>query len=266
MEQVSIHLDGLDRLDAVTLRLDAVTLGLDAVTLGLDGLDGLGAVGIVGESGSGTSLLARILAGLARPSGGVVTFNGRDLSRLLATRAGRSEFRRAVQFVGTDPRCSFDPRRSLRDAVRLPLRVLTRMSGSMADEQVDATLRELGLDPALAERLPHQVPDALRQRFAVARALVVQPRLLICDEPAAGLDESTVGPLRRYCVAHRTGLVLVATGLSGIASWVPRLVVMHRGQIVEQGSTRDVLERAEHPYAKKLIAGHDSILENTRAA
>jgi peptide/nickel transport system ATP-binding protein len=155
----------------------------------------------------GSSSLARILVGLERPSTGVVTFNGHDLARLVQTRVGRLSFRRAVQLV--EP-TSFDRRRPLRDALRLPLRVLSRTTGDMADRRIDATLRELGLDPELAERLPAELSDGQLRRFTLARALVSEPGILVCDR----LDPSVLASLMRYSQKHGIGLAYTSGSVS----------------------------------------------------
>jgi ABC-type dipeptide/oligopeptide/nickel transport system ATPase subunit len=165
------------RAEQVSKRYGEAT-ALPAVSLAVGG----GAV-VLGPPGSGKSVLARLLAGRERPTTGTVTFNGEDLAELLRTRAGRFRFHTAVGYVGPDSAAVFDPRRSLRDGLRLPLRVRYRMSGLVADERIDATLGDLGLTEALADRRPAEVAPAVRQRFALARALVIRPRLLLYDSP-----------------------------------------------------------------------------------
>ncbi|OLT12398.1 peptide ABC transporter ATP-binding protein [Pseudonocardia sp. CNS-139] len=215
-------------------------------------------VGVVGESGSGKSTLVRMLVGLDHPSAGTVEFNGRSIAAMLPDEL--RAFRLAVQLVAQDTTSSFDPRRTLRDAVRRPLEVLRGMDVAAADGAVDATLRGLGLDPQLANRLPHQVSGGQRQRFAIARALVVRPRLLVCDEAVSALDVSVQGAVlnlvKRYCREHGAGLVFVSHGLPATAFVADRLVVMHRGRVVEDGPREQVLFRPEHAYTRTLVDAH----------
>jgi len=217
-------------------------------------------IGVVGESGSGKSTLARLLAGLERPSAGAVTLDGDDVSEMLRDPRRRNQFRKKVQLVAQDTTSSFDPRRTLRDAVRLPAVVLHGLSRAEGDERVDRTLEELGLPVAMADRYPGEVSGGQRQRFALARALVVRPRILICDEVVSALDVSVQGSvlnlLREYCRIHSTGLVFVSHGLPATAFVAARMVVMYQGEIVEQGSTDDIVENCTHPYTARLIEAH----------
>jgi ABC-type glutathione transport system ATPase component len=190
------------RAEQVSKRYGSVTV-LPTVSLAVGG----GAV-VLGPAGSGKSVLARLLAGRERPSTGRVTFNGEDLADLLRTRSGRFRFHTAVGYVGPDSAASFDPRRSLRDGLQLPLRVRYRMSGLVADERIDATLSDLGLTEAEADRRPGEVSEAVRGRFALARALVTRPRLLLFDGLPGSLE------LSAYWREHGSRLVLFARSLS----------------------------------------------------
>lgn len=192
------------RAEQVSKRYGEVT-ALPAVSLAVRG----GTV-VLGRPRSGKSVLARLLAGRERPTSGTVTFNGDDLSDLLRTRSGRFRFHTAVGYVGPDAAATFDPRRSLRDGLRLPLRVRYKMSGIVADERIDATLGDLGLADALADRWPGEVPAAVLPRFALARALVTRPRLLLYD----GLPG--LSGLPAYGREHGLHLVLFARSLSDV--------------------------------------------------
>jgi ABC-type glutathione transport system ATPase component len=227
--------------------VDDVSLEFDTNTM----------IGIVGESGSGKSTLARMMVGLETPSEGTITLNGRSITDLLAIQADRLEARRTVQFVGQDTTSSFDPRRNLRDAVRMPAMVLNGLSKSAADERVDETLELLGLSPAMADRMPGAVSGGQRQRFALARGLVVGPRLLVCDEVVSALDVSIQGSilnlLKKYCRENAAGLAFVSHGLPATAFIADKLIVMLRGQVVEQGSTSEILANPQHDYTRKLL-------------
>lgn len=220
------------------------------------------AIGVVGESGSGKSTLARLLAGLDVPSAGSVTLDGSDVRGMLGGRESSRDFRRRVQLVAQDTTSSFDPRRTLRDAVRLPAMVLHGLNRQAADERVDETLAELGLAVQLADRHPAEVSGGQRQRFSLARALVVRPRILICDEVVSALDVSVQGTilnlLREYCRTHSTGLVFVSHGLPATAFIADEMVVMYHGKIVEKGRTDDIVENCSDPYTARLIAAHST--------
>jgi peptide/nickel transport system ATP-binding protein len=228
--------------------------GLDLV------VDRTSRTGVVGESGSGKSTLSRLLIGLEQPSAGTVSFNGRPLHQLVRSRTGRTEFRRAVQFVGQDTTSSFDPRRRLLDSLTRPLRDLHGMSSAEATAAALETTGSLGLPEELAHRHPSQVSGGQRQRFALARCLAVGPQILICDEVVSALDVSVQGTilnlLKRYCAEQSAGLFFVSHGLPATAFVADRIVVMHRGAIVEQGSVDEVLDTPQHPYTRSLLEAH----------
>ncbi|GAA4545935.1 ABC transporter ATP-binding protein [Pseudonocardia xishanensis] len=214
-------------------------------------------IGVIGESGSGKSTLARMLSGLQHPDGGELHYNGVPLANHLVSRAGRRDFRRAVQLVSQDVSSSFDPLRTLRDAVRTPAMVLCDLDRAAADERVDEVLDTLEVNPALADRRPHEVSGGQRQRFAIARALVVRPRLLLCDEVVSALDVSVQGAvlnlLKDYATDNAAGLFFVSHGIPATAYLVEELIVMRDGVIVERGPTDDLIDRPQHEYTRFLV-------------
>ncbi|OZF05378.1 ABC transporter ATP-binding protein [Rhodococcoides fascians] len=218
-------------------------------------LDSTSRLGIVGESGSGKSTMVRMLMGLEIASSGSVEYRGRDLASL--KKGELREFRRNVQLVAQDTSSSFDPRRTLRDGVRRPLLELMELSTKEADAQVDQMLASLSIDPGLADRKPHQVSGGQRQRFSIARALVVGPKLIVCDEAVSALDVSVQGAvlnlLKDHCENSDAGLVFVSHGLPATAFICEELIVMYEGRIVEQGSVQQVIFASEHPYTKSLV-------------
>ncbi|MDO8383960.1 MAG: ATP-binding cassette domain-containing protein [Microbacterium sp.] len=218
------------------------------------------AVGIVGESGSGKSTLSRMLVGLERPTTGVITLSGRDIASMEAKASTYRELRRTVQYVAQDTSSSFDPRRTLRDAVATPLRVLRGVTGSDAEREIYDILDLLRLDRSHLDRYPSEVSGGQRQRFALARSLVVRPRLLFCDEVVSALDVSVQGAvlntIKAYCADHSVGLVFVSHGLPATAFISTHLMVMRNGVAVEFGPTADLLSNPQHPYTATLLAAY----------
>ncbi|MEQ6900946.1 ATP-binding cassette domain-containing protein [Nocardioides sp. YIM 152588] len=213
-------------------------------------------LGIVGESGSGKSTLARALLGLLPPSGGTVSFSGTPLGRL--SRAERGEYRRSVQPVFQDGVETLDPRMTIGDSIAEGLR-----GGRAArDARVRELLADVGLDPrshpGLAQRRPHELSGGQRQRVGIARALAVEPRLLVLDEPTSALDVTVqariIELLDRLRAERGLALVLITHDLAVVDRLCERSLVMYDGRVVERGRTRDLLTRPEHPYTRRLRA------------
>ena len=215
-------------------------------------------LGVAGESGSGKSTLANLLVGLERPTGGLIRVGDRDVAGL----RGRDllAFRRQVQMVFQDPFASLNPRFTVRRTVEEPLvihgigdRVSRLTRAKEALEQADLRPAELFLD-----RFPHQLSGGQRQRAAIARAIVLQPSVLVADEPVSMLDVSVrAGILRllRGLVERLSmSLVFITHDLSLIGQMCDELAVMYQGRIVELGPALDVLAQPLHPYTRALIA------------
>jgi ABC-type glutathione transport system ATPase component len=227
-------------------------------------------VGIVGETGSGKTTLARAIAGLVRAEGGHVRLDGEDLTRLRGR--GRRRFRRggAIQFVFQDPLRSLDPELTVGASVREGLAIAGVGSRAERAERVAGALQQVGLDPAVAERLPAQISGGQRQRVSIARAIVTGPRLLLCDEPVSALDASNrnhililLDELRRRL---DLGIVVISHDLSSLAGIADRVVVLYRGRVVEDGPIADVFAAPRHPYTALLIASAPDIHGRDRAA
>jgi peptide/nickel transport system ATP-binding protein len=226
-------------------------------------------VGIVGESGSGKSTMAKIVAGLESASGGSVTVDGRELASLMSTRAGVLEYRRAVQLVAQDTTSTFDPRHTIRESLRVPAQLLGGHDTAGADAAIAEITQELGIAPGMLDRFPRELSGGQRQRMSIARALVVRPGLLVCDEAVSALDVSVQGVvlnlLKRYSVEHGAGLLFVSHGLPATAFITRKLVVMNQGEVVENGPTLDVLESPQHPYTRTLVAAYEAVEGDTAA-
>lgn len=217
-------------------------------------------LGIIGESGSGKSTLARMIVGLEQPTEGEILFNGRSVNDWLSGRRSRLEYRQLVQYVAQDT-TSFDPRKTFLEATAVPLRYLRGITEPReVRARLDAIAEELSLDPSMYDRYPHQVSGGQRQRFALARSLVVEPRLLICDEVVSALDVSVQGAvlnlIKRYVSRHSMGLMFVAHGLPAVTFISSELMVMRHGEVVERGEVATLVEQPRHPYTKELMSAY----------
>ncbi|MGW5266668.1 ABC transporter ATP-binding protein [Microbispora sp. NPDC004025] len=213
-----------------------------------------GGVGLIGESGSGKTTLARALLGLVRPRSGVVRYGSRDLAGL--GRTGRAEFRRAVQPVFQDGSEALDPRMTAGASITEALTTHHRVSRAEGRDRVDALLADVGLDPALAARRPHEMSGGQRQRVAIARALAVEPRLLVLDEPTSALDVTVqariLDLLERLAAEHGLGYLLITHNLGVVGRLCRTSSVLFAGRVVESGPTRELLTRPAHPYTRAL--------------
>ncbi|OPG11849.1 ABC transporter ATP-binding protein [Microbispora sp. GKU 823] len=213
-----------------------------------------GGVGLIGESGSGKTTLARALLGLMRPRSGVVRYGAGDLAGL--GRAGRAEFRRAVQPVFQDGSEALDPRMTAGASITEALTTHHRMSRAERRDRVAALLADVGLDPALAARRPHEMSGGQRQRVAIARALAVEPRLLVLDEPTSALDVTVqariLDLLERLAAEHGLGYLLITHNLGVVGRLCRTSSVLFAGRVVESGPTMELLTRPAHPYTRAL--------------
>ncbi len=213
-------------------------------------------LGIVGESGSGKSTLLRSIACLENPTEGQILLDGRDISK-----ARSGDVCRELQMVFQDPVQSFDPRMKMGDSVRESLRLLTGLQG----EKADARLRELcdltGLSPELADRYPGGISGGQCQRFAIARALAAEPKLLLCDEITSALDVVVQAQIIALLsdLRKRLGLtiVFVSHDIALVGGFCDRVLVMKDGEAVEQGPAREVIRHPAEAYTRQLL---DSVL------
>lgn len=208
-------------------------------------------IGLIGSSGSGKTTLAKLLLGLDSPTSGEVIHRGIPLNE-----TNMRVFRSEVQVVFQDPRSSLDPQMSIADIVREPLECLA-VDGDH-DHRVQEVLRLVGLADDIARRRPHQLSGGQRQRVAIARALAPRPRLLIADEPVSALDalvrDEILDLLENLTTQLGLGLLLVSHDLAVIARTCSEVLVMHGGEIVERGSTRDVFRQPQNAHTEALLA------------
>ncbi|MEZ0076696.1 ABC transporter ATP-binding protein [Planotetraspora sp. GP83] len=238
------------------LRADGVTLayGSTVVVHDVSLAVGDGGVGLIGESGSGKTTLARALLGLLRPRSGTIRYGSRDLASF--DRKGRAEFRRAVQPVFQDGSEALDPRMTVEASITEALTTHHRMDRAARLARVVRLLEDVGLDPAVAGRKPHQMSGGQRQRVAIARALAVEPRLLVLDEPTSALDVTVqariLDLLERLAAEHGLGYLLITHNLGVVDRLCDTSHVLFAGRVVESGPTRDLLTRPAHPYTLAL--------------
>ncbi|MGG5819978.1 oligopeptide/dipeptide ABC transporter ATP-binding protein [Falsiroseomonas sp. HW251] len=216
--------------------------------------------GLVGESGSGKTTLCRALLGLAPVASGRVVFEGQDVAAHL-TRGARA-FRRRVQMLLQDAVASLSPRMTLGAALEEPLRIhgLPMAEGR---PRLSAILRRLGLPEDIRGKYPHQVSGGQARRVGVARALVMQPELIVADEPTAGLDVSVQGDLLNLMLdlQREFGLtyLIVSHNLNVVRRITERTAVMYLGQIVEEAPSAALFRRPAHPYTAALLSTNPSV-------
>ena len=213
-------------------------------------------LGVVGESGSGKSTLARLVMALEAPTAGQVRLQGVDLHTLSPAelRRARSDF----QMVFQDPYGSLDPRRTVLQTVAEPLAVLRGASAGEQRERGAEALDAVGLRAADLGKYPHEFSGGQRQRIAIARALAVNPRLLICDEPTSALDVSVQAQILNLLSDLQRDLKLaylfITHNIAVVDYLAHDVAVMYLGRVVEQGSAAEVLRSPRHPYTQALLA------------
>jgi len=213
-------------------------------------------LGLVGESGSGKSSVARAVVRLEIPTAGSVRFGGQDLFGL--PREELRRLRRRIQIVFQDPGNALNPRMRIGDAVAEGLVIHGIVSPTERPDRVASLLGEVGLEPGLASRWPHELSGGQKQRVAIARALAVEPELLVCDEAVSALDVSVQAQVLDLLtdLQRRRGLayLFIAHDLAVVRQVAHRVAVMYCGQIVEIGPVDELLAAPRHPYTQALLA------------
>ncbi len=213
-------------------------------------------LGIVGESGSGKSTLARLLLRLIEPSAGSVRFMGEDLNALASDRLRAR--RRDMQIVFQDPYASLDPRMRIASIVAEPLDIHGIGTKSERRERVRALLDLVGLPPDAAERFPHEFSGGQRQRIGIARAVALEPKLIVLDEPVSALDVSIQSQILNLLMDLKSRLALsyifISHDLSVVEHVSDRVGVMYLGRLVELASAEELFQNPRHPYSQALIS------------
>jgi oligopeptide transport system ATP-binding protein len=224
---------------------------VDGVSLALERGE---TIGVVGESGCGKSTLARTIVGLERPAEGNILLDGTDVHT-----AARTEIARQIQMVFQDPYTSLNPRRTVRQILTSVWKIHPEVvARDRWNERVDELLQLVGLSSEHADRLPHQFSGGQRQRIGIARALAVEPRVIVCDEPVSALDVSIQAQIINLMmdIQQETGVsyIFIAHDLAVVEHIARRVAVMYLGKIVEVGPAADIYANPRHPYTQALLS------------
>ena len=213
-------------------------------------------VGLVGESGCGKSTLGRVVAGLHAQSAGQVLYQGKPVAQLQGKE--RLDYTLGVQMIFQDPQASLNPRQRLRQILGEPLKADRLVPAAQVQERVDRALGEVGLDRDYRDRYPHEISGGQRQRIGIARALMVSPRFLVCDEPVAALDVSiqaqVINLFMDLRARHDLTMLFISHDLGVVRHISDRVAIMYLGKIVEQAPAAEIFARANHPYTQALMA------------
>jgi peptide/nickel transport system ATP-binding protein len=214
-------------------------------------------LGLVGESGCGKSTTGRAIMQLPRPTSGTVQFDGRDLTKLPSEKL--RQVRPEMQLIFQDPISSLNPRRRVGDIVREPLEIWSRGEAKKRDEVVNEVLNAVGLDPSVSRgRRPHEFSGGQCQRICIARALVLDPKVIICDEPVSALDVSVQAQILNLLedMKQRYGLTLIfiAHDLAVVKNVSDRVIVMYLGKLCEVAPPDSLYAQPAHPYTSALLS------------
>ncbi|MFS4427224.1 peptide ABC transporter ATP-binding protein [Stutzerimonas stutzeri] len=216
---------------------------------------------VVGESGCGKSTLARALTLIEEPSSGSLRIAGKEVTG--ASKAERQQLRRDVQMVFQSPYASLNPRQKIGDQLAEPLLINTRASRAERREQVQKMMQQVGLRPEHYQRYPHMFSGGQRQRIAIARAMMLNPKIVVADEPTSALDVSIQAQVLNLFMdlqeQFNTAYVFISHNLSVVQHVADQVLVMYLGRPAEMGPADQIYERPLHPYTKALLSATPSI-------
>lgn len=223
-------------------------------------------LGIVGESGCGKTTLVRVMLRLLSPTFGQVKYKGNDVFDLSTKEL--CELRKNLQIVFQDPYWSLNPRMFVREIIGEPLKVHTNMDKKQLTEKVQGLLKVVGLNPEHIRRYPHEFSGGQRQRLAIARALALNPSVVVLDEPTSAVDTLSQAQILNLLkdLQRQMGLTyaIISHDLGVVQYMADRILVMYLGKIVEIGSTDDIFYHSKHPYTKALISAIPEIDNKTK--
>lgn len=211
---------------------------------------------IVGESGCGKSTTAKMLLNIEKPSVGQIFFRGRDLATY--SNADWKAYRKKVQVIFQDPYSSLNPRWKVGTIIAEPLKLNTQLSKTEITDKVYEIMAKVGLHEDWYNRYPHQFSGGQRQRIGIARALILNPEVIICDEPVSALDVSIQAQVLNLLLdlqeEFNLTYVFISHDLSVVEHISDRIMVMYFGEVVETGSVDDIFENTQHQYTQKLLS------------
>lgn len=221
--------------------------------------------GLVGESGSGKSTIAKAIMGLVSPTGGTISFRGKNL--LEQYKGGRS-IRREIQMIFQDPFSSLNPKKTIQEILLEPIRNFNTLSKTEEIQEVSYFLKKVGLSPEDMKKYPYQFSGGQRQRIGIARSLTLKPSLIIGDEPVSSLDVSVQAQVLNFIKElqkeFKLTYLLIGHDLGVIRHMCDRVGVMLRGRIVEEGKVQELFQNPLHPYTKLLLSSMPGISPKER--
>ena len=213
-------------------------------------------LGLVGESGCGKTTLARLILRLIEPSAGKIIFKGRDIANLKGRELRKT--RSQIQMVFQDPYSSLNPRKTVKQILRSPLDIHKTLSRKERDNRIDELLEQVGLDRAYLKYYPHQFSGGMRQRIGIARAIALNPKLLVADEPVSALDVSVqvqiLNLLKELQDRLNLTILFIAHDVSVVQYMSNRIALMYLGQLVELADRDMIYSSPKHPYAQALMS------------